>query len=79
MVQTDPSSSGRSADNFLSKICSFLPFFLLHPCFSLYGHSTASQPYICIRVTVLSSEFGMSSIISVRGSGATLFIIQLQL
>jgi hypothetical protein len=43
----------------LSKFCSFLPFFLLYPCFLRCGHSTASQPYICVRVTVLSTEFEM--------------------
>jgi len=43
---------------FLSKIYSFLPF-LLCLCFVLYGHSTARQPYIRVRATVLGHEFGM--------------------
>ena len=33
--------------------------FLLCPCFVLYGHSTVRRPYIRVRVTLLSHEFGM--------------------
>jgi hypothetical protein len=58
-----------------SKICSFIPFIL--PCtrFALYGHSTASQPYIRVRVIILSHEFGMFVLPASPWLASLLFVV----
>jgi hypothetical protein len=60
---------------FHSKIYSFLPFFLLCPCFVLYGHSTASRPYIRVHVTVLSHEPGMFALPASPWLPSFLFVV----